>query len=76
MNCEDFIESLFGDDWDEGDLPSMLTILKDWELNAKRYCVIRDFATELKLGYDLRDRKDFHFIDDVVDARIYDITET
>ncbi len=76
MNCEDFIESLFGDGWDEGDLPSMLTILKDWELNAKRYCVIRDFATELKLGYDLRDRKDFHFIDDVVDARIYDITET
>ena len=76
MNCEDFIESLCGDGWDEGDLPSMLTILKDWELNAKRYCVIRDFATELKLGYDLRDRKDFHFIDDVVDARIYDITET
>ena len=76
MTCEDFIESLFGDSWDEGDLPSMLTILKDWELNAKRYCVIRDFATELKLGYDLRDRKDFHFIDDVVDARIYDITET
>lgn len=76
MTCEDFIESLFGDGWDEGDLPSMLTILKDWELNAKRYCVIRDFATELKLGYDLRDRKDFHFIDDVVDARIYDITET
>jgi hypothetical protein len=74
--CEDFIEELFGNDWDEKDLPSLLIILKEWELNAKRYCVIRDFALELKLGYDPRERKDFHLIDDVVDARIYDITET
>ena len=76
MICEDFIEELFGNDWDEKDLPSLLIILKEWELNAKRYCVIRDFALELKLGYDPRESKDFHLIDDVVDARIYDITET
>lgn len=75
MTCEDFIEELFGDSWDEKDLPSMLMILKEWELNAKRYCVIRDYALELKLGFEVRHREDFHKIDDVVDARLYDISE-
>lgn len=75
MTCEDFVEDLFGDWWSEKDLPSMISIIKEWEINAKRYCVVRDFATELKLGFDVRDREDFHKIDDVVDARLYDISE-
>jgi len=51
----------------------MLTILKEWEINSKRYCVIRDFATKLELGFDIRKREDFPEIDDLVDARLYDI---
>jgi len=73
LTCEEFVEELFGDGWDEKDLPSMLTILKEWEINSKRYCVIRDFATKLELGFDIRKREDFPEIDDLVDARLYDI---
>jgi len=69
--CEDFVEDLFGDGWDEKDLPSMLTILKEWEINSKRYCVIRDYAIELKLGFEVRHREDFKFIDDMVDAKMH-----
>ena len=49
----------------------MLTILKEWELNAKRYCVIRDYATELNCGTEVRHREDFKFIDDLVDAMMH-----
>jgi len=49
----------------------MLMILKEWELNAKRYCVIRDYATELKFGTEVRHREDFKFIDDLVDAMMH-----
>jgi len=73
LTCEEFVEELFGDSWDEKELPAMLTILKEWELNARRYCIIRDFAKEIKLGFDVRDRDKFKEIDDVVDARLYDI---
>ena len=69
--CEDFVEDLFGDSWDEQDLPSMLMILKEWELNAKRYCVILDYATEIHLGYEVRTREDFKFIDDLIDAMMH-----
>ena len=49
----------------------MLTILKEWEINSKRYCVIRDYAIELKLGFEVRHREDFKFIDDMVDAKMH-----
>ena len=71
MTCEEFVDQLFGEGWQEKDLPSMLTILKEWELNAKRYCVIRDYATELNFGTEVRHREDFKFIDDLVDAMMH-----
>ena len=71
MTCEEFVDQLFGEGWQEKDLPSMLTILKEWELNAKRYCVIRDYATELNFGTEVRHRQNFKFIDDLVDAKMH-----
>ena len=71
MNCEEFVDQLFGEGWQEKDLPSMLTILKEWELNAKRYCVIRDYATELSFGTEVRHRQNFKYIDDLVDAKMH-----
>jgi len=71
LTCEEFVDQLFGEGWQEKDLPSMLTILKEWELNAKRYCVIRDYATELNFGTEVRHRQNFKFIDDLVDAKMH-----
>lgn len=75
MTAQEFISSIFGTNWNDNDLPIFLGFIKDMELNSRRYYVVRDFAIELKLGYDARDRKNFHQIDDVVDAKLYDIAQ-
>ena len=73
MTPDQFITELFGEGWDERQLPVFLSMAERMSEDAQRYHVIRDFAEEIKFRDEPRSREEYHEFDDVVDAKRFDL---
>lgn len=75
MTPEEFIEELVGKNWEEWHLPILLTHVKDSLECAERYRVIRDFSKKLSFNEIPRNRSEYNYFDDLVDAKRYEDIE-
>lgn len=73
MTPEQFITELFGEGWDERQLPVFLSMAERMSEDAQRYHVVRDYAEKIKLRGDIRPREEYHDFDDVIDAKRFEL---
>lgn len=76
MTPDQFISELFGEGWDERQLPVFLVMAEKMSEDAQRYHVLRDYLEGTKFRDDPRPREEYHEFDDVVDAKRFELIET
>jgi hypothetical protein len=73
MTPEQFITELFGEDWDERQLPVFLVMAERMSDDAQRYHVVRDYIENSEFRVEPRSREEYHEFDDVVDAKRFEL---
>ena len=72
MTPKDFVTELFGEGWKPSQLTSFLDAIKGWSEDSQRYYAVRDFAKKLEWRINLRDRRECHEFDDLVDSKRFE----
>lgn len=73
MTAEQFITELFGEGWDERQLPVFLVMAERMSDDAQRYHVVRDYMEQSEFLVEPRSREEYHEFDDVVDAKRFEL---
>lgn len=73
MTAEQFITELFGEGWDERQLPVFLVMAERMSDDAQRYHVVRDYMEQAEFLVEPRSREEYHEFDDVVDAKRFEL---
>lgn len=73
MTPEQFITELFGEGWDERQLPVFLVMAERMSDDAQRYHVVRDYMRNVEFREEPRSREEYHEFDDVVDAKRFEL---
>jgi hypothetical protein len=73
MTPDQFITELFGDGWEESQLPAFLAMAERMNDDAQRYHVVRDFMRQTEFRMEPRSREEYHEFDDVVDAKRFEL---
>lgn len=73
MTPEQFITELFGEGWDERQLPVFLSMAERMSDDAQRYHVVRDYIENTGFRVEPRSREEYHELDDVVDAKRFEL---
>lgn len=67
MTESEFIDELFGEGWTQEQLPLFLEIVKQFDLDSKRYHQLRDMvASEFEENY-IPTREELYEVDSMVD---------